>query len=42
MANAFSAYEQALRIEPNNYAAMNGKNMALQAINMNPFSNPWL
>ena len=38
---ALAAYEEALRIEPNYYPAVNGKNMALQAINMNPFSNPF-
>ena len=38
---ALAAYEAALRIEPNYYPAVNGKNMALQAINMNPFSNPF-
>ena len=40
--DALNAYEQALRIDPNFYPAIKGKDMAQQAINMNPFSNPWL
>lgn len=35
---ALDAYQQALRIDPNYYPAIIGKNMALQAININPFS----
>ncbi|HET9921700.1 MAG TPA: toll/interleukin-1 receptor domain-containing protein [Ktedonobacteraceae bacterium] len=40
--DALNTYEQALRIDPNFYPALKGKDMALQAIHMNPFSNPWL